>query len=114
MGWRILLTVGYAGLLGALMALDNSGDVADWVWVVAWLAAPVVGFLVGRWWVALAVLGAVLGRTIGWDAGENDGNPALWLPYVISAAVLVGLPLLLGALCAHAWQGRGRAPAESR
>jgi len=35
----------------------------------------VVGFLVGRWWVVFAVVGAIFGRAIGWDVGENDGNP---------------------------------------
>jgi hypothetical protein len=56
-----------------------------------------IGLFVGRWWVVLAVLGAIVGRVIGWDSGENDGNPALWPPYLISTGVLIGLPLLLGA-----------------
>ncbi len=96
--WRILLTAFYAGVLGALMALENSNaGMSDVPLLAAWLAAPVVGFAVGRWWVVVAVVGAVVGRAIGWDPGENDGNPALWPPYVITAAVFAGLPLLLGA-----------------
>jgi hypothetical protein len=106
MAWRVLLTALYAGVLGALMALDNSVDVPDALWLIAWLAAPVVGFLVGRWWAILAVVGAIVGRTIGWDPSENDGNPALWLPYLVTIVLLIGLPLLLGAICSYVWRAR--------
>jgi hypothetical protein len=50
------------------------------------------------------VLGAIAGRTIGWDPAENDGNPALWPPYVLTAFVFVGLPLLFGAACSYVWR----------
>jgi hypothetical protein len=100
--WRILLTVLYTGLFGALMALENSNPgMSDVPLLATWLAAPVVGFLVGRWWVLLAVAGEIIGRAIGWDPGENDGNPAFWPPYVVSAFVLLGLPLLLGVAAAR-------------
>ena len=94
--WRALLTVAYALVYGAVMALDNSEGVSDVLLVAVWLLAPVVGFLVGRWWVVLAVLGPVLGRMIGWDAAEHDGNAALSPPYVVTLVGLVALPLLLG------------------
>jgi len=58
--------------------------------------APLTGFLVGRWWAVLAVVGAIFGRAIGWDAGEHDGNPALWPPYVVSTLILLGVPVLVG------------------
>ena len=88
------------------MALENSNPgMSDVPLVATWLAAPVVGFLVGRWWVLLAVAGAVMGRAIGWDPGENDGNPAFWPPYVVSAIVLFGLPLLLGVGASKIRQG---------
>lgn len=104
--WRVLLTALYAGVLGALMALENSDPgMSDIPLLAAWLAAPVVGFLVGRWWVLLAVAGQVIGRAVGWDPGENDGNPAFWPPYVMSAIVLLGLPLLFGVGASRVWQG---------
>ncbi len=102
MVWRVLLTALYAVVAGALMALDNHGtDIPDAVSVAVLLAAPVVGFLVGRWWAVLAVLGVVVGRSMGWDPAENDGNPALWPPYLIAIFVYVGLPLLAGVGCSH-------------
>lgn len=108
--WRVLLTVLYAGVLGVLMVLENSNPgMSDIPLLAAWLAAPVVGFLVGRWWVLLAVAGAIIGRAIGWDPGENDGNPAFWPPYVVMAIVLLGLPLLLGVVASEIWQSRQRA-----
>lgn len=105
--WRILLTAAYAGALGALMVLENTG-MSDVPLFVAWLAAPVVGFAVGRWWVLLAVVGALVGRTIGWDPGENDGNPALWPPYVITMAAFLGVPLLVGVALSGARGTRHR------
>jgi hypothetical protein len=93
---RVALTLLYAIALGAVMALDNLDDLPVIVPLAVWVLAPLIGFFVGRWWVVLAVLGAVVGRTIGWDSSENDGNPALWPPYVTSTAVFIGLPLLLG------------------
>jgi hypothetical protein len=111
--WRVLLTVLYAAVTGALMAYENfHPDMSSAPYAVAWLAAPVVGFLVGRWWVVLAVLGVVAGRAIGWEPGENDGNPALWPPYVVTAFVSVGLPLLIGAGCSYAWRAWRRPLAE--
>lgn len=105
MTWRILLTVLYASVLGGLMAVGNSNPgMSDIPLLAAWLAAPVVGFLVGRWWVLLAVAGAIIGRAIGWDPGENDGNPAFWPPYVVMAIVICGLPLLLGVGLSGIWQ----------
>jgi len=96
MDTRVALTLLYAVVLGAVLALDNFVGVPDILKVAVWLLAPVVGFLVGRWWVVLAVLGALVGRVIGWEAAEHDGNPALWPPYVVSTIVLIGLPLLAG------------------
>ncbi|HYJ21189.1 MAG TPA: hypothetical protein VEW07_04095 [Solirubrobacterales bacterium] len=96
--WRILLTALYTAALGALAALENfNPGMSDVPLLAAWLAAPVVGFAVGRWWVLFAVVGALVGRTIGWDPAENDGNPALWPPYVVMTVTFIGLPLLLGA-----------------
>ena len=94
------------------MALDNTVGVPDVLWLFAWLAAPVVGFLVGRWWVVFAVVGAVFGRAIGWDSGENDGNPALWPPYVITEVALIGVPLLVGVACSFLRRQRHRPSVE--
>jgi len=113
--WRVLLTVLYAGVLGALMALENSNPgMSDIPLLAALLAAPVVGFLVGRWWVLLAVAGGIVGRAIGWDPGENDGNPAFWPPYVVTVIVLLGLPLLLGVVVSTIWRNRQRGAQPSR
>ena len=107
MAWRILLAGLYAVVLGALMALENSNpSMSDVPGLVLWLAAPVIGFLVGRWWVLFVVAGVIFGRAIGWDPGENDGNPALWPPYVVMAIIIVGIPLLLGVAGSQALQGR--------
>lgn len=113
MTWRVLLTVLYAGVSGALAALENSSaEIPDALPIAVWLAAPVVAFLVGRWWVLFAVVGVLAGRVIGWDAGENDGNPALWPPYVVMIIVFLGFPLLLGVISSHAWQSRRRRIAQ--
>ena len=105
MPWRVLLTALYAGVFGAVMALENFHPGMSGIPLLAVLViAPVVGFLVGRWWVLFAVIGAVAGRAIGWDAGENDGNPAFWPPYVLWAIVLWGTPLLLGVAASQGWQ----------
>ena len=93
---RIVLTLLYAIALGAVMALGNLVDLPAIVPVAVWVMAPLVGFLVGRWWVVLAVLGAFVGQSIGWDPAEHDGNPALWPPYVTSTLLGFGPPLLLG------------------
>lgn len=106
---RIGLTLLYAAVLAAVTALDNLDAVPDVLPLAVWLLAPVIGFLVGRWWVVLAALGANVGRPIGWDPAENDGNPALWLPYLISSLVFIGALLLLGAAIAAA---RARRPAR--
>ena len=107
--WRVLLTVLYASAFGAVMALENfHPGMSDAPLLVIWLVAPVVGFLVGRWWVVFAVAGAIFGRAIGWDAGENDGNPAFWLPYVVADVLFLGLPLYLGVVLSRAWQNRRR------
>jgi hypothetical protein len=107
MSWRILLAALYATVLGGLMAWENSDPgMSDVPLLVAWLSAPVVGFLVGRWWVAFAVVGALVGRAIGWDPGQNDGNPALWPPYLVTASVIFGVPLLLGVAISHIREGR--------
>ena len=90
------------------MALENSPGIPDALFLVAWLAAPVVGFAVGRWWVLFAVVGALVGRTIGWDSGENDGNPALWPPYLLVTTVSLGLPLLLGVVFSQVRRNRHR------
>ena len=95
------------------MAIENSRpDVPDVMWLLAWLAAPVVGFLVGRWWVVFAALGMIFGRAIGWDPGENDGNPAFWPPYVVTAFISVGLPLLVGVACSYVWRAWNRPSVE--
>jgi hypothetical protein len=111
--WRVLLTALYAGVLGTLLALENSNPgMSNVPMVAAWLAAPLVGFLVGRWWALLAVAGAIIGRAIAWDPGENDGNPAFWPPYVVFAIVLLGLPLLLGAGASRIWRDSRRGALE--
>lgn len=109
--WRVLLTVLYTVACGAGMALWNSDREVGEVVLIAVLAAGlVVGFLVGRWWVLLAVCGALIGRTIGWDSGENDGNPALWWPYVMTTIMFYGGAPALGLLVSI---GRGsREPAS--
>lgn len=99
---RVPLALGYAGALAVVMALANIGPgISGAPLVVVWIVAPVVGYLVGRWWVLLALVGVLMGRTIGWDPGENDGNPALWLPYVVSSVAFFGLPLLGGVLLSY-------------
>ncbi len=96
--WRILLTAAYGVAFGAVLALHNHGTGGgDAVTAVVWALAPVVGFLVGRWWVALAFLGALVGHAIGWDPASNDGDPAFWPPFLVMFALLVGGPLALGA-----------------
>ena len=95
--WRIALTGLYAAAFGGLLAFENvNPGMSDTPLLVLWIAAPVVGLLVGRWWVLLAVVGAMIGHVVGWDAGENDGNPALWPPYLVMWPLLLGLPLCLG------------------
>lgn len=112
MVWRVLLSVLYACGFGALMALENfHPGMSDFPLLIGWLAAPIVGFLVGRWWVVFAVVGAIFGRAIGWDAGENDGNPAFWPPYMVAAIFLVGLPLFFGVGLSQIWRDRRRRPA---
>jgi len=71
---RVALTLLYAIALAAVMALDNLVDLPSIVPLAALALAPLIGFFVGRWWVVLAVLGALVGRPIGWDSAENDGN----------------------------------------
>jgi len=113
--WRVLLTVLYAGVLGALMAFENSDPgMSDVPLLAAWLAAPVVGFLVGHWWILVSVAGVIIGRAIGWDPGENDGNPAFWPPYVVSAITLLGLPLLLGVGVSKIWQRQRQRAVQTR
>jgi hypothetical protein len=95
--WRILLTAAYGGALGALLTYENlHPEMPDALLIAGSLLAPAIGFVVGQWWVVLAVIGAVVGRAIGWDPAENDGNPAFWPPYVISSVILLGVPLLVG------------------
>lgn len=98
MNMRVALTVLYGVVLGAVLALDNFVAMPDILKVAVWLLAPVVGFLVGRWWAVLAVVGALVGRAIGWEAAEHDGNSAIWPPYVVSMIALIGIPLLLGVV----------------
>lgn len=93
---RIALTLLYAVALGVVMTFDNLVDLPGVVPLAVWALAPLIGFFVARWWVVLAVLGALVGRSIGWDSAENDGNPALWPPYVIWLVVFIGVPLLCG------------------
>jgi len=107
--WRVLLAVLYAGTFGVLMALENlNPGMPDAPLLAVWLVAPVVGFLVGRWWVLFAVIGALAGRVIGWDSEANDGNPALWAPYVLTTIIFLGLPLLLGVAFSQIWPSRRR------
>lgn len=113
MAWRILLMGLYAIAFGAVMALENSNpSMSDVPGLVLWLAGPVIGFLVGRWWVLFAVVGVVFGRAVGWDSGENDGNPAFWPPYVVMAIIFTGIPLLLGVAVSQAVQSRRHRRAE--
>ena len=112
--WRLLLVVLYAAAFGTLMALENfHPEMSGTPLLAVWLLAPVVGFLVGRWWVLFAVVGAIVGRAIGWDAGENDGNPALWPPYVVTVILFLGLPLLLGVVLARLRESRGHRTVQS-
>jgi hypothetical protein len=107
MAWRVLLTAFYGVAFGALLAWENfEPEISNVPLFVLSVAAPVVGFVVGRWWVVLAVLGALVGRVIGWDSAENDGNPALWPPYVAATLVYLAVPLLIGAACSSAWRSR--------
>jgi hypothetical protein len=108
--WRVLLTALYGCVFGALVALENfDPGMSDAPLIAISIAAPLIGFLVGRWWVVLAVIGVLAGRAIGWDPGENDGNPALWPPYVATTIVFLGLPLIVGVTLSHAWRSwRGR------
>ncbi|HET6998480.1 MAG TPA: hypothetical protein VFI03_07805 [Solirubrobacterales bacterium] len=95
--WRILLTVLFAGALATTFALENfNPEMSGYPLLVVWLVGWGVGFLVGRWWAVLAVVGALVGRVIGWDPGESDGNPALWWPYVVMTIIFFGTPLLVG------------------
>jgi hypothetical protein len=104
---RILLTVLYSIVIGGLMVWENfDPGMSDVPLLVAWVSAPVVGFLVGRWWVLSAVVAALVGRAIGWDPGQNDGNPALWPPYLVATSVFLGVPLLLGVVIARFREGR--------
>jgi hypothetical protein len=110
--WRIALTIFYAIACGTLLAMENfNPEMSDALLLVAWLAAPVVGFLVGRWWVLLVVLAVLVGRAIGWDAGDNDGNSAFWWPYLLTTTVFFGGPLLVGVLASGALEARRRRPA---
>lgn len=102
MAWRVFLTVLYAAALGALMALENlNPGMSDAPLLAVWLIGSVVGFLVGRWWVLAAVAGAMVGHVIGWDPGKNDGNPALWPPYLFVGSVFLGIPLFLGVVASQ-------------
>jgi len=113
MALRILLTGLYAVAFGAVMAFENANpSMSDLPALVLWLAGPVIGFLVGRWWVLFAVTGVIFGRAIGWDPGENDGNPAFWPPYVVMAIIFTGVPLLLGVAMSQAVQSRRHRRAE--
>ncbi|HEX5713434.1 MAG TPA: hypothetical protein VFX85_08995 [Solirubrobacterales bacterium] len=115
MTWRILVTALYAGVLGALMALENSSGIPDALLLGAWLAGLGVGFLVGRWWVLVALVGMLVGRAIGWDPGEHDGVPAFSPPHVLTMVVFAGLPLLLGVAISGIWERRrSREPARDR
>jgi hypothetical protein len=105
MNRRAALALLYGMTLFGVLALDNLVDVPDVLKIVVWLLAPAAGFLVGRWWVALALLG-ILGRVVGWDPAENDGNPALWPPYIVFSLALFGLPLLAGVAAAKAREAR--------
>lgn len=110
MSWRVLLTALYSCVLGAVMVLENSHPGMPGIPLFALLLmGPVVGFLVGRWWVLFAVTGAIVGRAIGWDTGDNDRNAAFWSLYVLWGIVLWGTPLLLGVAASQGWQSwRGR------
>lgn len=105
MAWRILLTAAYAVALGVLFASENADSGIPWfIGVAILLAALPVAFLVGRWWVLFAILGGIVGRTIGWDSAESDGNPALWWPYVVTTVVVLSVPLLAGLGLGRAWR----------
>jgi hypothetical protein len=94
---RIGLTVLYAVACVVVVASWNgSPDLPEAATAVVLVAAPIVAFLVDRAWVLLAVLGALIGRTIGWDSSTNDGNPALWWPYALWISVQFGGLLLVG------------------
>lgn len=106
--YGIALTVIYGLAFGAAMTAGNLGHDMPTLSFTLWIAAPVVGFLVGRWWVVLAVIGMLVGHAIGWDRGENDGNPAFWPPFILAQIVFIGGPLGLGALASALWRERNR------
>lgn len=111
MAWRVLLTVAYAAAFGAVLALHNlEPGVGEAPAIVVFALAPVVGFLVGRWWVLLAVVGPLAGHAIGWDPASNDGNPAFWPPYVFFLTILFATPLVIGIGLRQAWSAWRRPP----
>jgi hypothetical protein len=103
---RIGLTVLYtAACIVVVASWNGSPDLPDAATTVLLVAAPVVALLVGRAWVLLAVFGALIGRTIGWDSSMNDGNPALWWPYALWISVLFGGLLLSGLVLSYVSRG---------
>lgn len=104
----VALTALYGLSLGVVMALENVVGIPDIFLLSVWLLAPVVGYFVGRWWVVLAIVGALIGRMIGWDSAEHDGNPALWPPYVAFEIFRDGFLLLLGVGVSVARDGTRR------
>jgi hypothetical protein len=108
--WRVILTALYGAVIGLLMALENfHPEMSSAPLLVAWLIAPVVGFLVGRWWVVAAVFGVLAGRLIGWDPAENDGAPALSPLHLLVGFAYLGIPLLFGVFCSYVWRAWRRA-----
>jgi hypothetical protein len=109
MPWRVLLTVLYGAVVGLLLALENfHPGMSSAPLFVTWLAAPVVGFVVGRWWVVAAVFGVLIGRVVGWDPAENDGAPALSPLHLLVGFGYLGTLLLLGVLCSYVRRARRR------
>lgn len=72
MAWRILVTVFYGSVFGAIMAGPEPEAGAGLVLLISlWAAAPLVGFLVGRWWLALAFALILTGTANGLDPGYD-------------------------------------------
>jgi hypothetical protein len=103
--FRVLLTLGYAIGLGAMVVADNfNPGMSNVPMIVVWVCGLPVGFAVGRWWVLLAVVGWLVALPIGYDPADHDGNPAFWLPRVVVTTVLLAAPLFLGWIVR--WEGR--------
>lgn len=95
--WRVLLVVVYGGAWAVLAALHNGFLGLEAPASFLWLAAPVVGFLIGRWWALFAIFGWLVGSIVGWDeqANYDQGRLVVYF-YAPFFFVWIGAPLLRG------------------